>query len=75
MDVPLPEDPKLSGVCLASAISSFTFLAGTALLTTSKLGVDAKKLIGVKSLMWLNGMLAYSAGLIAWVPTVAISSV
>ena len=53
IEVPLPEEPKFSGCLRASSISSLTFVAGTLLLTTSRLGVDARKLTGVKSLTWL----------------------
>src|SRR5512133_2995736 len=70
IDVPLPDEPNDSGDFFASSISSFTLDAGTDLFTTSRLGVDARKVIGVKSLMWLYGIRSYSAALMAWVPTV-----
>ena len=48
-----PAEPKDSGCFFARSISSRTLLAGTVLLTTSRLGVDARKVIGVKSRRWL----------------------
>ena len=49
--VPTPADPKLSvfGFAFASAITSFTELAGTPRLVTSTLGVVATSVIGAKS--------------------------
>jgi hypothetical protein len=50
-DVPLPADANASspGFDFASAISSFTFLAGIDGLTTSRFGSVANSTIGAKS--------------------------
>ena len=75
--VPLPLDANviLPGWLLASAISSCTDLAGTDGCTTSTLFSKTSEAMGAKSLFGSKGILAYSAGLIAWMALVIASSV
>ena len=77
MEVPLPDDAKLicPGLSLASLIRSETELTGSAGLTTRTLGTPATSTTGAKSLTWSYGIFEYRLGLMAWVPTVPISSV
>ena len=52
LDVPLPNEPKFSfpGLAFAKAISSRADFAGSSGLTTSRLGTDAVRVMGLKSL-------------------------
>src|SRR5947208_13868347 len=69
MQVSLTDEAQMScpALAFASAISSGTVLAGRAGLTTSKSGVEATRLIKVKSLTLSYGSLPYRLALIACV--------
>jgi hypothetical protein len=71
IDVPEPDDAKLIFPSfLPSAMNSFSVFAGTLLFTTSMFGVVASSVTGAKSLTVSYGIFAYSAALMACVPTV-----
>src|SRR4029079_7266367 len=61
IDVPLPDDAKLSlpGFAFAYAISSCTDLNGNDGLTTSTFGTPATRITGAKSLTWSYGIFLY----------------
>ena len=63
--LPMPAEPKLivPGLDLASAISSFTLLAGTDGCTTTSCGPLATLVTAMKSLTGSNGSCLYMCGL------------
>ena len=56
-------------------MTSLTLFAGTEGCTTSTLLSDTSGATGARSLFGSNGIFAYSAGLIAWMPLVVMKSV
>ena len=79
--MPLPELATLKrpglavAVLIRSGTDSIRCFCAKAGLSTSTLGTPAHSVTGAKSLTWSYGIFGYSAGLIACVPTVPISSV
>src|SRR5262245_49227885 len=74
---PRPEEPKVyfPGLAFTRATRLFTSVAGIVGFTPRSVGVTPTCPIGAKSRTGSYGIFLYSPGLMAWVETVAISSV